>query len=162
MPSHKVLKSVVRSVGDSFTSLMNYSDDDYLLGHILNAARRTEKATLEIDLLSGEARPPELLIPPVRQSVTFYCTDFPNIVERSGADMSFVAAARLKLEFDISVSQPIHRGSPLALSPYVCTTTIEDDRGKIYESVLRGSWYPEKVPSQESTPSRLLRLFRRK
>lgn len=38
MSSHKALKSVVRSVADSFTSLMNYSGDDYVMGHLLNAA----------------------------------------------------------------------------------------------------------------------------
>jgi len=33
MPKFKVLKGVAHNIGDSFTILMNYSADDYSLGH---------------------------------------------------------------------------------------------------------------------------------
>ena len=32
MSSHKVLKSVVHNFGHSFTSLMNYRENDYVVG----------------------------------------------------------------------------------------------------------------------------------
>lgn len=38
MPSHKTLKSVVRGLAESFTSLMNYWGDDYVMGHVVYAA----------------------------------------------------------------------------------------------------------------------------
>jgi hypothetical protein len=41
MPRFKVLKSVAHNIGHSFTSLMNYSRDDYSMGHILRFARET-------------------------------------------------------------------------------------------------------------------------
>ena len=61
MPSHKVLQSVARSVADSFASLMNYADDDYVLGHLLNVARASGRNELSVDLLTGKAGPSELL-----------------------------------------------------------------------------------------------------
>ncbi len=39
MPGYKVLKGVAHNVGHSFTSLMNYADDDYTMGHILRFVR---------------------------------------------------------------------------------------------------------------------------
>jgi hypothetical protein len=142
----KVLKSVARSVADSFTSLMNWGGDDYVMGHILSAARQSGRTTLEMDLFSAQASPEELLTPPVRRAVETYSARFRSLVTASGSDPSFVASARLKLEFDISVAAPAHRGSHLHQSPYVCTTTIEDDHGKLYESVLTGWWFPEVEP----------------
>lgn len=151
----------MRSVADSFTSLMNYGADDYILGHILNAARQSGKSTLEIDLLSRHATPDELLTPPVRRSVQGYCDRFPQLLRSNGSDPTFVRAARLKLEFDISISRS-HRATSFTESPYVCTTTIEDDRGKIYETVLDGWWYPEQLPESPSRPGLRLRNFFRR
>ena len=142
----KVLKSVARSVADSFTSLMNWGGDDYVMGYILNAARQSGRTTLEIDLLSAQASPEELLTPPVRRAVETYSARFRSLVTASGSDPSFIAAARLKLQFDISVAEPVRHASHLHQSPYVCTTTIEDDRAKLYESVLTGWWFPEVEP----------------
>lgn len=51
MAKRKVLKSVARSVADSFTSSMNYRTYDYVMGHILNAVRETGETTLHVDLL---------------------------------------------------------------------------------------------------------------
>ena len=145
MASHKVLKSVVRSVADSFTSLVNYVGDDYVMGHLLNAARHSGKTTLQINLLTGESGPKELLIKPVALSVKSYVQSFPDLVVRSGSAMSFICAAELRLSFDIGVAKPI-RGIPHILeSPYTCEVSIADDRGKAYSTTLSGWWYPEKV-----------------
>jgi len=51
MARYRVLKSVVHNVGHSFTSLMNYADDDYVMGHILRFARGAGRDTLSIDLV---------------------------------------------------------------------------------------------------------------
>ena len=40
MASHKTLKSVVRSMVDSFTSLMNYSGDDYVMEMLPKAVKK--------------------------------------------------------------------------------------------------------------------------
>lgn len=57
MARYKVLKSVAHNIGHSFTSLMNYVDDDYVMGHILHFARQTGRDTLTIDFVKGDAGP---------------------------------------------------------------------------------------------------------
>lgn len=143
MASHKKLQSVSRSIADSFTSLMNYSGNDYVMGHLLKAARTTGMSRLDVDLLSGIASPKGLLVKPVAISVDAYCQDLSSLVRRSGSDMAFVRSASLSVEFDISISRPYSRAPHLSESPYTCAARIEDDRGKIYESELKGWWYPE-------------------
>jgi hypothetical protein len=67
MPRFKVLKGVAHNIGHSFTSLMNYSVDDYSMGHILRYARETEIDTLVLDFVIGQA---------TRQAC--YVSQFPN------------------------------------------------------------------------------------
>jgi hypothetical protein len=143
MASHKVLKSVTRSVADSFTSLMNYRGDDYVMGHLLTAARSSGSPALHVDFLTGSATPEVLLTSPVKQSVSDYCSSFPSLVERSGSDLAFVSAAEMDLEYDLSIARPLRNHQKVLESPYVCTVTIADDRGRKYESRLDGWWYPE-------------------
>lgn len=140
MPKRKVLKSVARSVADSFTSLMNYFEDDYVLSHIVAAGRDSGESNLHVDLISGEARPEELLTSQVRRSIDFYHHDFPKLVKRSGADMGFIVSAELKLEFDLSTSRPSPPAPRINESHYVCTCTIVDDRGRRHSAELRGWW----------------------
>lgn len=144
MASHKVLKSVARSVADSFTSLMNYRDDDYVMGHLLTAARASGASSLHVDLLRGVGTPAELMVAPVSASVMNYCASFPGLVQRSGSDIAFVQTAELTLEYDLSVSRPYRREPSLIESPYVCSVDIQDDRGRRYASRLTGWWFPER------------------
>lgn len=69
MARYKVLKSVTHSMAHSFTSLMNYAEDDYVMGHLLREARETHRATLRVDLLTGVASPSELLSSPIGQAI---------------------------------------------------------------------------------------------
>ena len=143
MPRHKVLKSVARSVADSFTSLMNYSGDDYIMGHLLNAARVSGHNELRVNLLTGESSPHELLTPPVARSVKRCCDDFPDLVSRSQSDPTFVHQAELCVVFDTKVARQVRHAPSLTESPYVCEVTLVDDRGKTYLAKLEGWWYPE-------------------
>ena len=65
MARYRVLKSVAHNIGHSFTSLMNYEGDDYVMGHLLRFARRTKLETVTINFVTGEAGPPELLSEPL-------------------------------------------------------------------------------------------------
>ncbi len=47
MASHKTLKSVVRSEAESFTSLMNYRGDDFVMGHIIHTSWSTDATRLQ-------------------------------------------------------------------------------------------------------------------
>lgn len=157
MARRKVLKSVVRSVADSFTSLMNYRDNDYLMGHLLTAARESGEETLEINLLTSEATPPQLLTKPVSDSVEWYCRNFEDLVARSGSDPGFVRGAGMSVHFDTDTE--IRRRDGFIESPYVCQVVVEDDLGKRYEARLTGWWFPEKLESR-SMWKRLKQLFK--
>lgn len=171
---HKALQSVVNSFVASFTSLMNYSGNDYVMGHILTAARETGKARLDVDLLSGHIEPEEFRRNPIVSSVAYRCADFPKLVERSGSDPAFVATATMSIEFDIETEQPVRHAPHLRQSPFVCTVAVTDDRGRTYQAVRKDWWYPEGVhkvtsrfiPRPPGEPparwrSRLLRFFKR-
>jgi hypothetical protein len=74
---YKVLKSVAHSFGHSFTSLMNYRDDDYVMGHLLRRARQVGEGTLVVDILGRTAAPAALVTRPVAASLESYSTWFP-------------------------------------------------------------------------------------
>jgi len=153
MPSRKVLKSVAHSVAESFASLMNYWGDDYVMGHIVKASWQTGATTLNIDLLSTTLPDSRLLVDPVRQSVTRYMEWFPQLVSSSGSTMAIVRQAKLTISVTPTSRRPTRAGSNLFESPFVCTATLVDDRGREYSHSISGWWYPETPPSTE--PSRI-------
>ncbi len=155
MARHKVLKGVAHNIGHSFTSLMNYADDDYVMSHILNLARKSGRDTLTIDLLTGQANPSELIAAPISGVPSHYAETFRSHVVNSGSDPAFVKKAELTLRYDLSIEYSSIRVPEVRESPYVCDVRIEDDRGISYEAHFRGWWYPEKIPSKLDVRSRL-------
>jgi hypothetical protein len=149
MPRYRVLRSVAHNIGHSFTSLMNYAHDDYVMGHILRLARLTGKETLTIDFVEGAAGPPELLADPISDIPSRYSESFWNLVQRHGSDRSLIKAAILTLRFDTSVNR--QRSTDTAESPYVCDVCITDVRGKNHTAHFQGWWYPERVDSSKKT-----------
>jgi len=145
VPSHKALKGVVRNIVESFTSLMNYLGDDYVMCHIVSAAWSTAATELHVDLLTGETGPSPLLVLPVRESVAGYVKDFPDLLHRSRSDIEFVASAQLSVVVD-PTSRRQYRLTELYESPFTCSSRIVDDRGKLYEYELSSWWYPEQPP----------------
>ena len=174
MAKHKTLKSVVHSFADSFISTLNWWENDYVMGHILTAARETGEATLTVDLLSGHIEPEDFLREPIVSSIAHRCADLPKLVERSGSDPAFVAAARMTIEFDLNTERPVPHAPHLSASPFVCTVSLTDDRARTYEAVRKDWWYQEELQKVVNTQrprsreerrrdwgSRLVRLLRR-
>ena len=151
MAKYKVLKSVAHNVGHSFTSLMNYADDDYVMGHVLRLARRTGRDTLNIDFVTGEAGPPDLLVPPISGVPARYRQFFWDLVRRHGSDSSLVKTASLTLRYDITVERPLRGRSEVTESPYVCDVRITDTRGKEYAAHFQSWWYPERLDQSNKT-----------
>ena len=156
MAKHKTLKSVVNSFAESF----NYSDDDFVMGHLLVAARSYDKTVLTVDLLTGDAQPPELLVPDVEKGVRWYVRQFPDMVVRSNSDMAFVKQATLTVSFDTSVARRRGFLSHQLASPYVCRVQITDDRGRVYEGVKSG-WFASDKPQPVTFSSRVKAFFGR-
>ena len=144
MPSHKPLKSVVYSFGDSIISTMNFFDDDYFLGHLLTQARKTKMNRFEVDILNNDIKSKELLTQGIIDALERYVKFFTSLIERSGSKMEYVKSATLIIEFDLQNPRP-HRGNSAYLeNSFWCETRIVDDRGKEYSYRHKGYWFPEK------------------
>lgn len=154
MAKYKVLTSVAHNIGHSFRSLMNYAEDDYIMGHILRLARKTGCDTLTIDFVKREAGPPELLVPPISEVPAHYIDRFWDLVQRHGSDASLVRSATLVLRYKLETQWPHPRAHQFSESPYACDVRITDIRGKDHVARFRGSWYPERLdnPLRESRP----------
>jgi hypothetical protein len=139
---YKVLRSAAHNLAHSFASLMNYHETDHVVGHALRAAVQSGETELRADLLTGAAEPAALLPPGVRIPVTWYVQRFPHHVASHGAGMHGIEAARLILLFDQGrVDRLRASDAPTRLAvPFECTVQIVDDRGKLHEGTVRGSW----------------------
>jgi hypothetical protein len=142
---YKVLKGVAFTIGQAFTSLMNYSNDDYTMGHILRLARLTGRDTLTIDFVKGEAGPAELLVDPISNVPANYTKWFWKMVEQHGSDRSLVRYATLTLRYDLTRQRPVVNFPQVSESPFVCDVRITDTRGKDFLAHFDGWWYPERV-----------------
>jgi hypothetical protein len=144
MPRVKVLKGVAHNVGCSFTSLMNYSADDYSMGHILRFARESGIETLTIDLLNGRGGPDGLLKEPIMELPSWYSKMFLRLVESAGSDRKLIQSATLTVTYDLHRNRP----SPIPgepQSPYICDVSIVDVRGKDYAARFDGWWFVERM-----------------
>lgn len=143
MPRFKVLKGVAHNIGHSFTSLMNYSGDDYSMGHILRLARETGNNTLTIDLLTGQGSPASLLREPISGLPDWYSKMFSNMVHSSGSDRELLRSATLTLIYNLQQNRPSPTGNS-SQSPYTCEVSIIDVRGKEYAAWFAGWWQVER------------------
>jgi hypothetical protein len=145
MPSYKALQGIAHDIGHSFTSLMNFVDDDHVMGHILKFARNTGRDTLIIDFVNQEAHPPELLAAPISGVPAEYTRMFWYLVQQCGSDKSLVQSAILTLRYDLAIKRPHQEGSRLISSPFTCDVRIIDIRGKAYSAHFEDWWYPESL-----------------
>src|SRR5690349_22761959 len=143
MARYKVLKGVAHSFGHSFVSLMNYREDDYVMGHLLTQARATRQPTLMVNVITGEAGPRALLVRPVSDSIRRYADWFPKLVASHRTDMKYVRAARMQVWFNLAVERPVRHAPGLTESPFVCRVEIDDDRGKTWAAEIKDWWFPE-------------------
>jgi hypothetical protein len=143
MPSHKSLKSVAHNVGHSFISLMNHTGLDYFLGALLKRVRTTKLTKLEIDLLNNIVAPKALLTVGITACIETNVKWFPEMVLASGSSIDFIKSAIVTIEFDLQVSRAYINDQKLIENPFVCETTIIDDRDKEYKSQHNGWWCPE-------------------
>lgn len=140
MKSHKPLKSVSHNFGHSFISLMNYINDDYFLGHLLQQARKTKSNKLTVDILKNVAEPTELLTSEIKSSIEYWNKWFPTLVENSGSTMDFVSSATMTIEFNLQRRRPNVGNRDYLENPFVCEIVIIDDRGKAYKRKHEGWW----------------------
>ncbi|MGV8083625.1 MAG: hypothetical protein AB2L09_08365 [Coriobacteriia bacterium] len=95
MASRKALQGVAHNLAESFSSLMNWADDDYIMGHIVWTAWQTGATELSVDMLTGDAGPSGLLTADVA---------------RSQSDPALVTSACLEVEVDPTQRRPYGKG----------------------------------------------------
>ena len=162
MPRYKVLRGVANVLGQSFVSLANYGDGDYVMGHLLARMLVTGDDAFRIDLLAGTAEPRPVLTRPVRQAAEHYAAWFRDLVRSHGSDLRYVRSAGLEVRYDLARVGWHRSGAPNGT--YRCASWIVDDRGREYRWASTGSWYPEvwAPPSAWTTGfHRTLRWLRR-
>jgi hypothetical protein len=132
MARYKVVKSVAHSFAHSFSSVMNYSGNDYAMCHLLRRVKRTGTRRLRFDLVSRQVGPIELLSPPLVKACEPYSQDFGRLVTASGAALDMVD--RAELEITVRLNREVGK-VPKSLSGSVTARMkIRDDRGKLYEA----------------------------
>jgi hypothetical protein len=152
MPRFKVLNRVAHNLGGSFTSLMNYTFDDYAMGYLLRFARESGDSTLTIDLLSGTAGPAVLLKEPISELPSWYSRMFLTLVKTAGSDRHLIQSATLTVTYDLLSSQP----SPIPGEPqdaYTCDVSIVDSNGKDYTARFDGWWFIQRMEANRRRPS---------
>jgi hypothetical protein len=142
MARYKVLHSVAHNFGQSFVGASRARADDHLLEHLLADCRRMQERTLSVDILTGEAKPDVLVSRTLARAIERHVHDFPDLVEGSHTGMQVIRAARMELSFDLGTERPASGAPSRMESPYLCTVSIDDDRGKTWTAELRG-WCAE-------------------
>jgi len=138
---YKVLGAVAHNVADSFTSSLNYATDDYVMGVMLTLARQSKEASYFIDFVSG-SHSSAFDSGQLHRVVPFYNKMFWDNVQSQGSDASFVAEARLEVDFDLAQVRETATGGATA-SPYKCRLILVDSRGVEHSRETTGWWYPE-------------------
>jgi hypothetical protein len=137
--SLKALKSVAHDEVESFTSLMNYWGNNYVMELIIISAWNTGKSELKIDFINGKTNITPLMTLPVRQSVNSYIIKFPDFVKRSQSDISVVKKAEMTITIQHFQDSSNQHQKPRSAF-YHCKFEIVDDRGKIYSYEKKDWW----------------------
>ena len=147
---YKALKSVAHNFGDSFASTLNYAVDDYIMSHLARRALASGQTEMKVNLLPGEAGPPELVGPPVDESITVRVRWFPALLASQRLDLRVVRQAQMCIVFDTP-----HCTAPAAFNdytvseiPFDCWVTVLDDHDRTHAAHFR-RWWPFSVDAPE-------------
>jgi hypothetical protein len=165
MAKYKTLKSVAHNIGYSFISTMNYNKDDYALGHIQKQMKLTGLNKIEIDLLTISTKPVEILTEPIQKSIEDYVNWLPSLVKDSKSDLQFVKEAKLIIEFNFSQSRICSFAPEYTENPYICVSTIIDDRGKEYRYEFKDWWISDALvnkPKETNLWTKIIQWIRKK
>ena len=165
---YKNLKSAAHNFGNSFASTLNYGAGDYIMSHLARRALASGRAEMTVDLLTGEAGPPELVGPPVDESIAARRPSFPSLLAAQRIDPAVVREARMRVVFDTARCTAPARVDGYAVSevPFDCWVTVLDDRDRTHTAHFRRRW-PFSVdgavtPRTPGVWQRLLTVVRRR
>jgi hypothetical protein len=139
---YKTLESAAQNFGNSFASTLNYAANDYIMSHLARRALASGQTAMSVDLLSGEAGPPELIAPPVGDSIAARVRRFPSLLVSQRVDPSVVREARMRIVFDTAgctAAAPVD-GYTVSEIPFDCWVTLLDDHGQTHTAHFRRRW----------------------
>ena len=157
----KNIKSAAHNTADSFASDLNYDSEDYVMSHLARRVIETGDRELVVDLLSGEATPPSLLISPVQRSLAQKVDWFPKNLRRQRIDPERIRSATMRFVFeDARVSDDIGFPNHKEI-PFDAWVTVTDDRGVEHVAHFRRWWtFRADRPEFPSVPTMWQKLRR--
>lgn len=157
---YKRIRSAAHNYAHSFTSLMNYGPDSYVMTHLAHAAFTSGEPELRVDLLSGAAEPAPLLVEPVRRSIGGYVQRFPAYLESMNVSVGAIRRATLRVRFDLERRAESVLYPSSARYPFESSVEVEDDRGGVHAGTVRDEWLGDLDPDRP-TLSRVLNVAER-
>jgi hypothetical protein len=157
---YKAIKGAAHNFAHSFTSLMNYGPDNYVMSYLAHAAATSGEAELRVDLLSGTAEPAALLTAPVLRSIDGYVRWFPRHLESMNVSIQAIRRATLRVRFDLEGRTASTHYPASVLCPFESSVEVEDDRGKVHLGTVRDEWMGDEDP-ERPTLSRILNVAER-
>src|SRR2546426_2261332 len=104
------------------------------MSHLARRALASSRAELTVNLLTGEAGPPELVGPPVDAAIAARLPSFPSLLASQRVDPGVVRDARMRIVFDTArCTAPAGvEGYIVSEVPFDCWVTLIDDRNRTH------------------------------
>lgn len=136
-PKYKVIKSIAHGFAQSFVSMENFEEGEYVMDLLIIEMLKQDKDSLKIDILSARLAPKCLNSNEITTAVNHYCRKFfPRMSAAHGfADCPFENAT-MSLQFDFLNASACSADAQTVLVPYRCQTEIMDDRGQTHNCCL--------------------------
>jgi hypothetical protein len=150
---YKRIPSAAHNFAHSFTSLLNYGPDNYVMSYLAHAAATSGEPELRVDLLSGAAEPAPLLTEPVRRSVDGYVRHFPGHLQSMNVSVDAIRRATLRVRFDLEGFRESVRFPGAVLYPFESSVEVEDDRGVVHVGTVRDEWLGDADPDRPTISS---------
>jgi hypothetical protein len=133
---YKNIKSVAHNLGHSFLSDMNTADvqGQYtIVPELLFAdAARAGVPEVKLDLIARTVEPPLLASPAVQASLANYARMLFELCAHQNVDAKAIRSAVLAIVFDYQRSRVTPYEPTVAIQEFVCTVSIEEDRGILH------------------------------
>ena len=136
---YRVLKSVAHNIGHTFTSLLNYRADDYIIEHIFKIAKKKGISIIKVDFLNEKIEPVDFDQAPIRDSISSYHNALERIFQAQRCELAKVKSCKLIIEFDLNTIRILDR-TKIEICDYKCRVSILDDRGKENMASVREWW----------------------
>jgi hypothetical protein len=159
---YKTLKSAAHNFGNSFASTLNFAAGDYIMSHLARRAIASGQTEMSVDILTGGASPPELVGPPVGDSIADRLRWFPTLLASQRIDPTVIREARMRLVFDTArcTAPGPTKGFAVCEVPFDCWVTLLDDRGRTHAAHFR-RWWAFSVDGAGLSPPRRPSIWRR-